>query len=482
MILHVLVIGLFSAFGLLALYISMEKDLINAMGRQKVELVGNMIDCNVRHQMMKGDTEAIPINLERLTASSTIEGLRILNLEGQILSSSRKDEIGDTLPIEDRAVVKRLYDSSESEQLFHIKPVSQTKSYIAIRNRTECLGCHAPDVPYTGILEVTLDESVEINLLQRRRNQGIIIALLTLVLLTIVIFRLYSRVIKKPLRRLKESMERVERGDLDVRLETVKLDEFGELYRSFSAMVDKLKLADQEISKLHTQQIEKAGHLASLGQLAAGLAHEIKNPIAGIKGSVEIISQQSAADDPRKEIFEEILKQTERIHTIIQDLLDYARPRQISKSMVDPNRCINDAIRMAEPQTGAKEIRFRFISLDEKVEVFLDCNKIQEVILNLLLNAITAIEKKGVITISLGITLDEISIRIEDTGKGISGEHLPLIFYPFFTTSKQGTGLGLSLCKEIIHAHGGTIDVSSEAGRGTAFIIRLPRNQPGEPA
>ncbi|MGB2908190.1 MAG: ATP-binding protein [Candidatus Aminicenantaceae bacterium] len=472
---HVLVIGLISVFGLTVLYINAEKDLIKTLAKQKTELVGYMIDCNVRHQMMKGDTEAIPINLERLTQSSTINRLRILNLEGVILSSSQRMEIGTMLPPEDRAVVRQLFIDLDPTELFAIKPVSGYKSYIALKNRSECAECHTQDTPFNGILEVKLDESLEVALLQRKRNQGILIAFTTLLLLTFVIFRLYARVINRPLLQLKESMRKVEEGDLDIRLEAQKLDEFGDLAKSFSAMVHRLKLANQEIEELHGQQIEKAGHLASLGELAAGLAHEIKNPIAGIKGSLEIIRDRTPEEDPQREIFSEILRQTGKIFHIIQDLLDYAKPRELSMRPADPDTCVKEAINLARGLIQNKNIQFNFNGLSQGSTVVCDADKLQEVILNLLMNGITAIEKEGEITVDLYQAQDgRIEVHITDTGAGIKQEHMDRVFQPFFTTRKQGTGLGLSICKQIVEAHRGQITVDSTLGQGTTFILSLP--------
>jgi signal transduction histidine kinase len=295
-----------------------------------------------------------------------------------------------------------------------------------------------------------------------------------LALLTFVIYRLYERIIYRPLLDLMNSMRLVKEGDLSPRLSVARKDEFGALADSFNAMATRLEENGREIDRQHGLQMEKAGHLASLGELAAGLAHEIRNPIAGIKGAAELIAEQSPSDDPRKEIFYEIRNQADRIFTIIQNLLHFARPRELARRRENPNASIQGAILMAEHQTGGKNIRFRFHPLDESVSTDLDSDKIQEVVLNLLLNGIAAIDKSGEISVKMEVRGRDMDIRVEDTGKGIAPEHLPLVFNPFFTTRKTGTGLGLSLCRQIVQAHGGTIMVESEPGRGSVFTVRLP--------
>ncbi len=240
-------------------------------------------------------------------------------------------------------------------------------------------------------------------------------------------------------------------------------------------MVRKLKEANIEIERLYDKQIEKAEHLASIGELAAGLAHEIKNPIAGMKGALEIIRQKTDASDPKKEIFTEILLQIEKIHKITQDLLSYARPKEMNISLINPNICVENAIKLAKTQTNKKDIQFEFTPLENGTLALIDPDKIQEVMLNLMVNSIFAIQKRGKIKIELREKQNiELEIVFSDDGIGIKQNNLQHIFTPFFTTRKRGTGLGLSISKKIIEAHRGTIEVKSEENKGTTFLIRLP--------
>jgi two-component system sensor histidine kinase HydH len=148
---------------------------------------------------------------------------------------------------------------------------------------------------------------------------------------------------------------------------------------------------------------------------------------------------------------------------------------------VNPNACVQEAIHMAAAQTQDKDIRFGFSGLDKEITVLCDADKLQEVILNLLINGLASIDKSGEINIGLELKEEDIlEICISDTGSGIRAEHLDKIFQPFFTTRKQGTGLGLSICKQIIEAHKGHISVESTIGKGTAFTLSLPLDFPGE--
>jgi signal transduction histidine kinase len=274
-------------------------------------------------------------------------------------------------------------------------------------------------------------------------------------------------------------MKKVQEGDLNIQLSSLKNDEIGSLAQSFSIMVKKLKEANHKIEELFNKQMEKAEHLASIGELAAGLAHEIRNPIAGMKGALEIINEKTDETDQKKEIFTEILLQIEKINNIIQDLLSYAKPKEMSVNLFDPNECVKNAMKLAAPQISDKDIHFHFKGLENGTPAYIDADKIQEVILNLMLNSISAINKKGHITIDLRERNKRgLEIILADNGKGIKKEILSQIFNPFFTTKKRGTGLGLSICKKIIMAHKGSIEVKSQERKGTTFTIRLPVFQP----
>lgn len=474
-ILHILIIGIIAVIILTFLYFTTQKNIINILNLQKTELLGAMIECNVTHQMGYAPPMNVGPALIRLANSSYIKSLRILDARGGIINSSNPQEIGTSLDEHTKRKIKEFYSDLSKPDIFKVKTITPTQSLIAIENKEECLRCHLSENKFNGILEVHLDDSATSALFHKNQVQGIIIGLLALGILTFIIIRLFEKIINRPLSELKNEMKKIPEGNLDFLLVPKKKDEIGDLTQSFGTMVKRLRSANQEIEALHKQQIERAGHLASVGELAAGLAHEIKNPIAGIKGALEIIQQKTDEKDPRWEIFDEIIKQTDKIYDIIQDLLAYARPRELEKKPVNPNNCILDAIKLANAQTRNKDIRFNFKGLKKDILIVMDENKIQEVILNLLINSIAAIEDKGEISITVDLKPSSmLEIYVTDDGKGIKEKHLSQIFNPFFTTRRRGTGLGLSICRQIIEAHDGSIKVRSQVGKGTTFTILLP--------
>jgi hypothetical protein len=392
------------------------------------------------------------------------------------MHSSQEDEKGQLISDQKIQFLKDIYPNLTQAKIFSDKIASTHISFLPIKNKPECFECHSPEKKLNGILEIQIDDSQAAGILRKNQARGLGIAFLSLVALILIILRLFEKIINRPISRLKKRMKEVQSGNLNIKLQSEKKDEIGDLTCSFNVMVEDLKKANEKIETLYNQRIEKAEHLASLGELAAGLAHDIKNPIAGIKGALEIIREQTEPDDPKKEIYTEIIRQTEKIYNIIQDLLSYAKPRPLDMGMGSPGKPIRAAVKMAASQTQDKNIEISCDKIDDNIQILMDEDKIQEVILNMLLNSIAAIEKMGTIKINTKIDpiINRFEISITDTGKGIKPEDIPLVFNPFFTTRRKGTGLGLSICKKIIEEHQGIITVHSQEGIGTEFNIQIP--------
>jgi len=472
-IFHVFVIGLIVAIILFYLFFSTQKSVITILNKQKAEIVGTIIEASIRQHMEEGSEKNVDLILKRLVLSNNIRNIRIVDKKGFISNSSSTEEVGKF--IENKDILNKLFSDNTQEHFFSLQYISPTQSFLAIKNRKECFSCHSPENKFNNILEIKIEDTNTTAIVRQNQAKGIVIAFVALVVLTFIIYRLFERIINKPLSELKVHMKKVQNGNLSAQLSPHKSDEIGALTASFNIMVANLKSARDQIEELHSREIERAGHLATVGELAAGLAHEIKNPIAGVKGALEVINQRIEASDPEKEIFTEILSQIDRIYHIVQDLLNYARPKPMILKAVNPNEYIQNAIKLAQSQTQDKDIQIKFNGLENDIRVLCDENKIQEVILNLLINSISAIEDKGEISVTLDKINDkEIKIVIRDNGKGIKKEHLAQVFNPFFTTRKKGTGLGLSICKRIINAHKGSIEVTSIEKKETVFTIRLP--------
>ncbi|HMK21913.1 MAG TPA: ATP-binding protein [Terriglobales bacterium] len=287
--------------------------------------------------------------------------------------------------------------------------------------------------------------------------------------------------IQRPMVELQDKIARVGEGDLDVSVKFAKRnDEIGDLGRNFNHMVQQLRESREEIDRLHRTQMSRAEHLATLGELATGLAHEIRNPLAGIAGVIEIVSRDLPTTSPARAVVKDIRIEIAQINRILTDLLQTARPHPPEVRVSDLNTTVEHAVMLARQQVLSKPIKIELHKDSQLANVEHDSDQIHQVILNLLLNSVQAIEGAGVVRVLLAAKKDKALISVTDSGRGISPEHLPFIFRPFYTTKGNGTGLGLSLARRIVEDHRGRIEVQSEVGRGTEFLITLPVRQSGE--
>ena len=289
--------------------------------------------------------------------------------------------------------------------------------------------------------------------------------------------------VRRPMMELQEKFALVQAGEMEVSVSFAnRNDEIGDLGRDFNDMVAQLKSSREEINHLHQTQMSRAEHFATLGELAAGLAHEIRNPLAGIAGVLDIVSRDLPATSVAREVIDDAKQEAVQINRILTELLDTARPKAPQFRVTDIVGTAQHAVLFARQQAVTKRINIEFEAKDALPPVEHDPNQINQVLLNLLLNAIQSKDKPGTIRVSLEPEDDAVAIVIADEGKGIAPEHLPNLFRPFFTTKGHGTGLGLSLARRMVESHGGTITVESKPGEGARFTVLLPVRKAEEKA
>jgi len=281
--------------------------------------------------------------------------------------------------------------------------------------------------------------------------------------------------IQRPLIELQEKIGKVGSGDLNVTVRFAKRDdEIGELGRNFNQMVTQLRESREEIERLHRTQMSRAEHLATMGEVATGLAHEIRNPLAGIAGVIDIVARDLPPASPARGVIKDVRQEISQINRIIGDLLQTARPHPPERRRSDLNVTVEHSVMLARQQALSKPIGIVLNKRPELPEVEHDSDQIHQVLLNLLLNSIQAIDGTGKILVELEPRNDLVAISVSDSGRGISSQDLPNIFRPFYTTKRNGTGLGLSLARRIVEEHQGRIEVSSSVGTGTKFTVLLP--------
>jgi len=301
--------------------------------------------------------------------------------------------------------------------------------------------------------------------------------------------------ITQPIARMVSATHSISAGHFGQEIEVDSQDEIGLLATSFNAMLRSLRqmraaleewgrTLEEKVKQRTTElmvmqrQFEESERLASIGMLAAGVAHEINNPLGGILALTALTLEDLPKDHPDRGNLEEVIKQTERCRDIVKGLLHFSRQSQVNTEVADVNRILDDTLSMI-----AKQSLFFNIDVIKELDpqlppVKADRSQLQQVFLNILMNAVQAMDEKGTLTMATrrSSTGDHIEVLISDTGSGIPQEQLHRIFDPFFTTkgSKQGSGLGLAIVYGIIKKHGGDISVQSQVGKGSTFTIRMP--------
>lgn len=354
-------------------------------------------------------------------------------------------------------------------------------------------------------------------MLRTEKQVSLISGIVLLVALTLLSGLITERAIGRPLDALARAMRDVEAGDLSRRIPVDTIDEFGRLSQGFNRMLERLSRADAQIRAFNQRLADEVTaatrdlseknatlaqlnrllndmrrdnaskvRLATLGQLAAQLAHEIGTPLSSVSGHLQLALLQRDLAPGLRERLEVGSREIERISRIVRDYLDSTRPLEPERKLVDLAQLLEEAIELSRgvaPRAGAdgtsdvtivREIDGADAALRELVT---DAGLLRQIVVNLLTNAFDAVDRNGRITIGARSDGPNVLITISDTGHGIAAADLSRIFEPFYTTKGRGkgTGLGLAICRQLTAALGGSIDVSSAPGQGSTFVVRLPR-------
>jgi signal transduction histidine kinase len=361
----------------------------------------------------------------------------------------------------------------------------------ALKNQPSCYSCHGESKKILGLLNVALPLEMTHRSIAFNRNLLIASTAITLLLMTAAINFLLTRLVKKPIALLIETMSRVEKGNLNVEVNLGTRDELGHLARSFTSMVQKLSLAQKELERQQEQQMLQVKHLASLGELAASVAHEVKNPLTGIKLAIQVLAKEPRVADSQRETIQEIVRSIDRLDKTITDLLSYSRISPPALKLSNLHEIIETALFSVKEEAQVTGVRVEK-SFDLTLPLLpLDSRQMEGVFLNLFLNALQAMPQGGVLTVQTkrrdsgdrrqegffdraGAEEGWVEVNVTDTGEGIPPEVLGEVFRPFFTTKAKGTGLGLSLVQQVVEQHHGQISAQSRAGVGTTFCLLLP--------
>ena len=494
-----------------------QRDQLLREATSRVTQLSEMITKSTRFAMLQNQPDYVHRIIEDVGSNPSIDRIRIFSKEGRIIDSTHAAEIGlkvdrnaegcirchqTTKPLErvsgnEKA---RIFSDPDGRRLLGSMEV--------IRNEESChtAGCHqhARDQSVLGVLDIvySLDE-----IDRSMRQNVIIISVLSLGFVFIVLLSVnffVRRLVYVPLRDLETGARRLSAGDLEQPIPVRSEDEFGELAASFNAMTAALRNSRGELrewGRTLEEKVEKRTRelrvaeaeaargekLASVGLLAAGIAHELNNPLTGILTFSHLIREKMPAGSPEAEDLDLVIRETKRCAAIIRRLLDFAREKTPEKKYHDLNQIVEDTARIIDRPAQVRDIEIALDLGRDLPPVWVDADLIKQVIMNMLVNAQHAIEEKGSITVRTRRVPEAgtgsasmVEISIIDTGCGIPQENLQRIFDPFFTSkgTGKGTGLGLSVSHGIVSAHGGTIKVESTPGEGSTFHVCVPVDPP----
>jgi signal transduction histidine kinase len=305
----------------------------------------------------------------------------------------------------------------------------------------------------------------------------IVFSVISALIPNLVLVALIVRTLSRPVRELTVAALRVAGGEYGTQVQLHSNDEIGLLAVSFNEMSAKMAVDIEQLRQLNTQLI-RTEKLAAAGTLAAGVAHEVNNPLASISSLIQILQTRTGGDEEMREMLRLISTQIDRITQVTRDMMEFARARPPQRSPQDLKQIVEAGIRLASFDKAFQQLRVQTEFDQDLPPVRADADQLQQVVLNLLLNARDAMPNGGEMKIRVlyQVATDDLVMDFGDNGPGIALEHRAHIFDPFFTTKPagQGTGLGLAVCYGIITAHGGRIEVHTNHGRGTLFRITLP--------
>lgn len=470
-------------------------------------IISETIIRTTHHRMLENDFNSVYQMIQQAGLQKGVKQVRLVNKDGRITFSTKADEIGQVV---DKNAAACAVCHTENVLLFEASSLNRSRRFVnasgeeflglatGIYNEPVCstAACHVhtPDVILLGVLDVILPlKEMRTQAILFRDNVIFLTALMLFVLLILLVLITHIYV-KVPIRQLVEHTHEVSRGNLDARLGILPSGALRDLGKEFNDMTRSLQQAQSELrfwastleerveertreNRAIQAQLVHSERLASIGELSAGIAHEINNPLTGVMLFSSMLLDNPRLDPMLKPDLETILDETRRCADIVRRLLEFSResaPKMRDESL---HVILEGTLVLVERQALYHNVRIIRDYAAELPEVLVDRDQIRQVFMNILLNAGQAMESGGVLEIGTKSDPETgfLHISFSDNGCGISENHLSRIFDPFFSTKgTQGTGLGLSVSFGIIRNHGGRIEVSSQVGKGTTFVIFLP--------
>jgi signal transduction histidine kinase len=436
--------------------------------RERAEIFTGMVASGVSNIMLAGRPQEVPVLLDTLPGhGSDLVVASLLSPSGNVSASSSPRLLG-VVPWRDLQRFDR--------QTVVVAPGGNETEYAVIQpipNSEACARCHGSQSRVNGWLDLRFTRAPVLTAqAQLARTLSLSAAAAFVVLLAIAIW-LQGREAITPLKRLVANMRRAEAGDLSVRADEGRPDELGVAARGFDATLAALRRSQAELEAFYRERMVRADRFAAVGEIATGLAHEIKNPLAGLSGALELLAEDLAEDPHRAEIVGEMRHQVGRLTHTMESLLSFARPARARLRSTDVNGSLEKVLFLVGQQSRGGAIAVKPALGENLAPVMADPFQLEQVFLNICLNACQAMGAGGTLSVRSKEGDGNVVVEIEDTGPGIPSDLRAQVFKPFFTTKREGNGLGLAISARIVAEHGGHIGYRCPPGGGTIFTVTL---------
>ncbi len=359
-----------------------------------------------------------------------------------------------------------------------IKHSKNIEVFYPIYNEKACYRCHGVSNTLLALLYANVSTNRYNTAFAGLMSNWFTMSVIIVSILIFSIWLITMIVIEKPIEELVNTLKKASEGNLSVRSDFHENDELGFLSEQLNIMLDRLAYKEAETRKMTELQIQQMDKLASLGEISLSLAHEIRNPLAGISGVLQVFRDDFVTDEERADVFNQIMVQIGKIDKLVSDMLRFSKFPTHDITKFNINESIKTLRQLLSPQAAANHISM-LLQLDIGMpEIMVDKDALEQVFINLMLNAIQAMPDGGILEVSTEF-IDKfgepyILIKVSDTGKGVPVGIRDKIFDPFYTTKGNGTGLGLAISLSVVSGMNGSITFESEEGKGTIFFVRIP--------
>lgn len=486
-----------------------EKDIMSIAVKYGASFV-DFVEESTRRSMLTLDQEQTQQLLLTLITPEGVQRVRIFNHKGKVAFSSNKEGVGKAVDRDSMTCMGCHTDSvtgtlSPSPRKWSVykneQDMTSLKIISQISNEQSCssASCHVhpEDQEILGFVEADFSLALLDEALFKQGLALTAYVIIFIIAVSIFLGIINYKIVTNPVQKLSDGMKKVSGGNLDHSVQINSIDEIGVLASTFNSMIKDLKAAaeqkerwtqtlEEEVAK-KTEEIKRTQtgliqteKLASLGRMAAGVAHEINNPLTGVVTFAHLMKQRCEPGSDDAEDLDIIIEQAERCAKIIKNLLTFARATPSERGQIHVNNVITKTMTLVKNQEKFHNVKFHMDLSDTQFVTNGDGTQFQQICLNMFLNSSDAMKLRGDITVKTHQVEEDgnpfVEIVFTDTGSGIEEENLPKLFEPFFTTKPvdKGTGLGLSITHGIVKHLGGSIRVESTLGQGTSFFVRLP--------